>query len=259
MTRIALGIEYDGHEFYGWQAQRGLATIQGSLQEALAKIADEPIQLICAGRTDAGVHATGQVVHFDTQVVRTERAWTLGTNTHLPPTIAVRWAQEVDDQFHARFSAVSRRYCYIIYNSSVRSAILASRATWYYQSLDSETMHRAGQYLLGEHDFSSFRSSECDSKTPMRNVQELSVTRRGDFVILEIQANAFLHHMVRNIAGVLMHIGSGLQSPEWALQVLLAKDRRCAAETAAATGLYLVKVNYPDAYVFPENTILNLE
>lgn len=249
--RIALGIEYDGHGFYGWQAQEGLPTIQGHLEEALSKIADEDINVFCAGRTDAGVHATGQVIHFESPVNRDLRAWTQGTNSHLPSSIAVKWSQAVDDQFHARFSALSRRYRYIIYNSPVRPAISALRTTWYPYPLNADAMNQAGQHLMGEQDFSSFRSAQCESKTPMRNVHFIQVTRHDDFVLIDIQANAFLHHMVRNIAGVLMRTGSGLEKPEWAREVLAAKDRRQAAETASASGLYLCQVEYPQSCGFP--------
>ncbi len=250
--RIALGVEYNGHDFFGFQAQKDLRTVQHSLEEALSQIADEEVKIICAGRTDAGVHATGQVIHFDTPAQRNLRAWTLGTNTHLPHSIAITWAKEVDDTFHARFSATSRRYRYIIYNSSIRPALLASRVTWYHHPLNADEMERAGQFLLGELDFTSFRSAECESKTPMRNVHFIKVTREGDFITIDIQANAFLHHMVRNIAGVLMRVGSETKKPEWVLDVLQAKDRREAAETAPASGLYLCQVNYPESYELPK-------
>lgn len=250
--RIALGIEYNGYAYHGWQAQQQLSTVQGHIEESLTKIADERIQVFCAGRTDAGVHATGQVIHFDTQASRPLRAWTLGVNTHLPASISVRWAQIVDDQFHARFSALSRRYRYFIHNYSVRSAILAERTTYHHLPLNADLMHQGAQYLLGELDFSSFRSSQCESKTPMRNLQKISVSRQNELVIIEVQANAFLHHMVRNITGVLMQVGAGIRPPEWVLEVIAAKDRRQAAETAPATGLYLVKVEYPESYPFPE-------
>lgn len=249
--RIALGVEYAGQDFAGWQKQEKLLTIQGCLEAACSKIADEPIKLFCAGRTDAGVHATGQVVHFDTQAVRSLRAWVLGCNTHLPPTIAVTWAQEVDENFHARFSALARCYRYIIYNHSIRSAIWATRTTWYYPTLDIELMQQAVAYLIGENDFSSFRSSECESRSPMRNMHFIHISRQDHLVTLEIQANAFLHHMVRNIVGVLLRIGIGAQPPSWMQHVLQAKDRRQAAETAAPTGLYLHKVSYPAPYLFP--------
>lgn len=256
--RIALGIEYNGQHFSGWQAQQHLLTVQGCLEEALSKIADEPIKLFCAGRTDAGVHAVGQVVHFDTNVERNVRAWTLGANTYLPPTISVNWARVVPDDFHARFSAEARCYRYFIYNHSVRSAHLDGRATWHYHELDVTSMQLAGQVLLGEQDFSSFRSAECEAKSPMRNVHFLNVVRRGNFVMIEVQANAFLHHMVRNISGALMRIGAGVHPPEWLETVLHARDRRQAAETASPAGLYLYRVIYPEMYDLPEGRSLML-
>ncbi len=249
--RIALGIEYNGHGFYGWQAQQNLPTIQGALQTALSKVANEPIELFCAGRTDANVHATGQVVHFDTRAKRHIDAWIWGTNSHLPSSIVVRWARAVDYHFHARFTATARRYRYIIYNHPIRPALYSARATWHYFPLDIEPMRIAGKYLLGEQDFSSFRSSQCNSKSPMRNVMVFDVKREGDFIILEIEANAFLHHMVRNIAGSLMKIGAHQRPAEWLQEVLLAKSRKVAAETAAPDGLYLTKVTYPEPYIFP--------
>lgn len=249
--RIALGIEYDGTHFYGWQTQPGLVTVQGTLQTALAKVANESIFLFCAGRTDAKVHATGQVVHFDTHAKRHIDAWIWGVNSHLPPSVVVRWAKHVDYSFHARFSALSRRYRYIIFNHPIRPAVLNSRASWHYYPLDIERMQAAGIHLIGEQDFSSFRSSQCNAKTAMRNVLDFNVTRSGDCILLEIEANAFLHHMVRNIAGVLMKIGSGHKDPEWMCEVLAAKNRRAAAETAPPEGLYLMQVQYPKPYVFP--------
>jgi tRNA pseudouridine38-40 synthase len=251
MKRIALGIEYNGSGFHGWQAQRGLLTIQGTLEDALAKVANEPVSLFCAGRTDANVHATGQVVHFDTHAKRHIDAWIWGTNSNLPSSIVVRWAKHVDFSFHARFSAVARRYRYIIYNYPIRPAILSTRATWHYYPLDIERMRESGKYLIGEQDFSSFRSSQCNSKSPMRNVTEFAIERRGDFVLIEIEANAFLHHMVRNIAGSLMKIGAGFKDPSWMQEVLKAKSRRVAAETALPDGLYLTRVYYPGPYIFP--------
>lgn len=250
--RIALGIDYNGHDFYGWQAQENLPTIQGCLQKALSQIADEPIETFCAGRTDAGVHALGQVVHFDTNAERNLLAWIMGVNSHLPPAIAVRWAQPVDDDFHARFTAVARCYRYVIYNQSIRSAHMDRRASWYFYPLDAEKMHAAGQAFLGEQDFSSVRAAECESKTPIRNVHYLKVTRQGDFVVIEVKANAFLHHMVRNMVGVLLKIGSGSRPVEWVHDVLAARDRTKAAETAKPTGLYFQQVFYPEKYQFPE-------
>lgn len=249
--RIALGIEYNGHGFYGWQAQREVVTVQGTLEAALAKVANEPVHLFCAGRTDANVHATGQVVHFDTNAKRHIDAWIWGTNSHLPPSIVVRWAKHVDYSFHARFTAVARRYRYIIYNHPIRPGILSSRVTWHYFPLDIALMEEAAKYLIGEQDFSSFRSSQCNSKSPMRNVKAFSIERQGDYVVFDIEANAFLHHMVRNIAGSLMKIGAGVKSPEWMQEVLLAKSRRAAAETAPPDGLYLTQVYYPEPYAFP--------
>lgn len=249
--RIALGIEYNGSGFYGWQAQRDLPTIQAVLQEALAKVADESIYLFCAGRTDANVHALGQVVHFDTHAKRHIDAWIWGTNSYLSTGLVIRWAKSVDYSFHARFSAISRRYRYIIYNHPIRPAIYNNRVTWCYYPLEIDLMRAAGKYLLGEQDFSSFRSSQCSSKTSMRKVTDFSIERHGDFVVLEIEANAFLHHMVRNIAGVLMKIGSGDKPSSWLKEVLIAKDRRAAAETAAPQGLYLMQVKYPEPYLFP--------
>lgn len=249
--RIVLGIEYDGTGFYGWQAQPNLATIQGTLETALAKIANERIFLFCAGRTDANVHATGQVIHFDTRAKRHIDAWIWGTNSYLPPAIVVRWAKQVDYSFHARFTAIARRYRYIIYNHPIRPAILHTRASWYYYPLNIEYMRQAGEYLLGEQDFSSFRSSQCNSKSPMRNVTDFKIYTEKNFIIFEIEANAFLHHMVRNIAAVLMKIGAGVKDPIWMKEVLAAKNRRAAAETGPAEGLYLIKVTYPDPYIFP--------
>lgn len=249
--RIALGIEYNGTHFYGWQRQQQMLTIQGELETALSKVANESIYLHCAGRTDASVHATGQVVHFDTRAKRHIDAWIWGTNSHLPPSIIVRWSRAVDYSFHARFKAYARRYRYLIFNHPIRPAILSNLTTWHYYPLDIVKMRLAAQYLLGEQDFSSFRSSQCNSKSPMRNVTEVIIERHGDYVIFEIEANAFLHHMVRNIAGVLLKIGGGFKPPEWMAEVIAAKSRRAAAETAPPEGLYLTTVRYPEPYIFP--------
>ncbi len=249
--RIALGIEYDGYSYAGWQKQPGLLTVQSCLEKALASIADHEIKVFCAGRTDAGVHGVGQVVHFDTEVMRIPRAWVIGTNTHLPKSITVRWVETVANEFHARFSAISRTYQYVIYNTPIRSALLAGRATWYPYQLDVKRMQEAAHYLVGEHDFTSFRSSVCESKSPNRNVHWIEVTRNNQLIFIKIQANAFLHHMVRNIAGTLIAIGNGAHEPDWAAAVLQAKDRRAAAETAPPHGLYLYQVGYPPHYQFP--------
>lgn len=256
-VRIALGIEYNGYGFHGWQAQKAnVPTIQLALEKALSQVANEPLKLFCAGRTDADVHATGQVIHFDTNAKRHIDAWIWGGNAHLPEGISIRWARAVDYHFHARFTAVSRRYRYIIFNHPIRPALLNKRVSWHYYLLDEQLMHEAGQLLLGEQDFSSFRASQCNSKSPMRCVLDFKCWREGHYVIFEIEANAFLHHMVRNIAGVLLKIGSKLKPIEWMKEVLAAKSRKMAAETASPHGLYLIKVSYPKEYSFPEPTQL---
>lgn len=250
--RIALGIEYNGTRYYGWQRQREVTSVQGELEKALALVANEPIETFCAGRTDAGVNATGQVVHFDTNAVRDMRGWIMGVNSHLPDDIAVRWAQQVDDSFHARFSATARRYRYIIYNRKFRPAILGTGLSHYHQDIDVERMKLAAPALLGEQDFTSFRAIQCQSNTPFRNVMHLDIQRFGDYIVLDIKANAFLHHMVRNITGSLLEVGMGRQQPEWIRYLLDAKDRTLAAATAKAEGLYLVGVDYPAAFNIPQ-------
>jgi tRNA pseudouridine38-40 synthase len=249
--RVALGVEYDGTDFFGWQSQPEMKTIQGTLENALSQVANEPIQIFCAGRTDAGVHATGQVVHFDTRAKRHPDAWMFGTNAKLPASIGIRWSRHVDYSFHARFKAASRRYRYIIFNHPVRPALLNSRVSWHYYPLDISRMRTAASYLIGEQDFSSFRSSKCNSNSPMRNITDFQIQRQGNYVIFEIEANAFLHHMVRNIAGSLMKIGAGFREVAWMQEVLQAKNRQAAAETAPAGGLYLIAVRYPEPYLFP--------
>lgn len=251
--RVALALEYDGSAFYGWQSQRNLrlATVQETLENALSQIAAAPVTTICAGRTDAGVHASHQVVHFDTPVARDERAWVLGVNTSLPAGIAVKWARPVVADFHARFSATARRYRYAILNRPTRSAHFAALATHWFEPLDADLMHAEGQCLLGENDFSSFRGAGCQSNTPMRNVHFVRVSRFGDFVVVDIQANAFLLHMVRNIVGTLMAVGGGKQPSGWTAEVFALKDRRRAAMTAPPNGLYLVDVDYPAEFGLP--------
>jgi tRNA pseudouridine38-40 synthase len=251
--RIALMVEYDGSQYYGWQAQTGLRTVQQVLEDALSNVAAHEISVVCAGRTDTGVHATSQIVHFDTETERATRAWIHGANSFLPKDVCVRWAREMPDDFHARYSAMARRYCYVIYNTAVRPALLRSNVTWQYRQLDHRVMQEAGQFLLGEQDFTSFRSIECQSKTPMRNIQHLQVNRMGDMIIIDIRANAFLHHMVRNIAGVLMVAGSGRRPLSWVQEVLLAKDRKLGAETAPPYGLYLTGVSYPEEFDVTQN------
>ncbi len=244
--RIALQVEYDGSPYHGWQKQKGLKTLQGVLETALSKVKN--ISTYCAGRTDTGVHAIGQIVHFETDVERTTRSWIHGANSNLPKEVCVRWAKEMPEDFHARHSAHSRAYRYIIFNSPIRPALFRTNLTWQYRQLDADLMHTAAQDLLGEQDFTSFRSVECQSKTPMRNVMRCDVTRKGDFVYIDIEANAFLHHMVRNIAGVLMMVGSYRRPESWVKEVLQAKDRSQGAETAPAYGLYLSEVKYPEAF-----------
>ncbi|MDF7667260.1 tRNA pseudouridine(38-40) synthase TruA [Orbaceae bacterium ESL0727] len=254
-TKIALGVEYDGSSYFGWQRQQSVASIQENLEQALTRVANQPITVFCAGRTDAGVHATGQVIHFETSAIRSLNAWTMGVNAHLPKNIAVRWAKEVDETFHARHSATARRYRYIIYNHPYRSAIMAQGVAHYYLLLDADLMHQAAQSLLGENDFTSFRAAQCQSKTPWRNVHHISVQRRGDYIIVDIKANAFVHHMVRNIVGSLLEVGNGHQEIGWITYLLQAKDRTLAAATAKPEGLYLVQVDYPSHYAIPRTTL----
>jgi len=246
--RIALMVEYDGSQYHGWQAQTGLRTIQQAIEKALCFVADEEVKVFCSGRTDTGVHATHQIIHFDTEKSRTMASWVHGANANLPKDICVRWAREMPDTFHARFSAVSRRYCYIIYNVPIRPALMRGSVTWQYRQLDDRAMEEGAKYLRGKHDFTSFRSVECQSKTPIRTVSALTVKRKGDWVILDIEANAFLHHMIRNVAGVLMAVGAGRKPASWVEEVLAAKDRKMGAETASPFGLYLTHVTYPDAF-----------
>lgn len=246
--RIALVLEYDGSRYHGWQAQPGLRTIQQAVEHALSQVADTPISVVCAGRTDTGVHATNQVIHFDCDKERTIRAWIHGANSFLPKDVCIQWGKEIPDDFHARYSAISRRYRYVIYNGSIRPALLRSNVTWQYKQLDYRLMHEAAQSLLGENDFTSFRSMECQSNTPMRNMHQIQVSRHGELIVIDLTANAFLHHMVRNIAGVLIAVGSGKHPVSWVDDVLKAKDRRLGAETAPSYGLYLVQVNYPQPF-----------
>lgn len=246
--RIALGIEYDGSPFSGWQRQQSVPSVQEKLEHALSQVANHPVAVCCAGRTDAGVHAVGQVVHFETAARRLPKAWVWGSNTHLPSVIRVLWAAEVDADFDARRSALSRTYHYFIYNTPIRPALLRSQVTWCYRPLSAEAMHEAAQYWLGEHDFSSFRAAECQSRSPIRRVVDIAVQRQGLLLRFSVTANAFLHHMVRNMAGVLMDIGAGRKPVTWAKGVLEACARVKAGITAPPNGLYLVSVVYPDRF-----------
>ncbi len=250
--RIAMGISYRGNHYNGWQRQSHCSsTVQQHLEQAIARVANEPIETICAGRTDTGVHGTGQVIHFDTHATRSDYSWQMGVNTNLPKDIRVNWVREVNQDFHARFSAHYRRYHYIIEDNSVGNAILHQLITPFRQALDAEKMHLGAQYLLGEQNFTSFRATQCQSNTPFRHVDFINVSRREHFVIIDIQANAFLYHMVRNIVGALLVVGQNKQPPEWMKTILCACDRRKAPATAPADGLYLVEVGYDKAYDFP--------
>ncbi len=252
--RVALGIEYNGSLFNGYQLQSaGTRTVQGELERALSKVADEPVRLTCAGRTDTGVHATGQVVHFNTEVQRELKAWMLGGNTNLPRDISIHWVHQVKNDFSARFSAISRSYRYILCNRKVRSAVFQHNVSWSFERLDEKLMNTAAQMLIGEHDFSAFRSSQCQAKHAVRKMQNIAVKREGDYVVLDIKANAFLHHMVRNIMGTLMVIGRGEQPVEWMQEVISGQDRKKAGMTAQAAGLYLINVEYPAEHGLPDS------
>lgn len=254
---FALGIAYQGTRYHGWQYQgESTPTIQLAVQAALNVVADEPVQVTCAGRTDTGVHATKQVVHLNTTKQRSEKAWVMGTNAHLPDDISVVWARSVASDFNARHSAVARRYCYVVYTSPIRSALFSGMYTRDPRRIDAEAMHEAGQALLGEHDFSSFRASSCQSNTAMRNVHHIKVTRRGEMIVIDIEANAFLHHMVRNIAGVLLDIGAGVRSATWTAELLTLADRTKGSVTAPPHGLYLVDVIYPGEPQIPAGPAL---
>jgi len=249
--RVAAIIEYDGTDYAGWQSQAHSVSIQDAVQAALSFVAGHPIIAICAGRTDAGVHAVGQVVHFDTHAERTPRAWVLGANTKLAPSIALQWAGEVTDGFHARHKAVRRIYRYAILNRSARSALHRTRAAWIHRPLDAKAMQAAAQALIGEHDFSAFRSVECQSQTTTRRVDAVEVTREGDYVWVQISANAYLHHMVRNIVGTLMDVQCESDPRSAMARVLAGADRRYAGATAPAAGLYLWRVEYPRDFGIP--------
>jgi tRNA pseudouridine38-40 synthase len=251
--RIAIGVEYDGTGLVGWQSQKDGLSVQRALESALSAVADAPIELTGAGRTDAGVHATGQVAHFDTQAQRLPRAWVLGANTGLPAGIAVRWAREVAGDFHARYSARARSYAYLVLNRDSRPALWRHRAWWVHRPLDAGAMHAAAQYLLGEHDFSAFRAAECQSRTPMRRIDSLAVARLGEWLRIDVTANAFLHHMVRNIVGTLVAVGRGDRPAEWVAEVLAGRDRCQGGATAPAEGLYLVGVDYGAALAAPQS------
>lgn len=252
--RIALGIEYDGAGFCGWQIQPGAPSVQSVVERALGEIVGQAVRVICAGRTDTGVHAIGQVVHFDVAVERTEQAWVRGGNAHLPPSVTIRWARQVSDDFHARFSAEGRRYRYLLLNRRERPGILAGKVGWCHQPLDEGAMRQAGEHLLGQHDFSSFRAAQCQAKSPVKTLKTLSIYRQGDCWQFDFHADAFLHHMVRNIIGSLVYVGMGRQPANWLAELLAAKDRRLAAPTFSPAGLYLTGVDYAPRWELPTGT-----
>jgi len=253
VSRIALGIEYKGARYRGWQRQEaGVPSVQEVLEKALSQVAAEPVSVICAGRTDAGVHASGQVVHFDTRVERPLKAWIMGGNANLPADVSVTWAKVMPADFHARFKAFARRYRYVIYNDPIRPAHLAEEVTWNHRPLDVVRMREAATHLVGTHDFTSFRAVQCQAKSPVKTVHHLEVIEHGRFIVIDVRANAFLHHMVRNFAGVLMTIGAGEREPGWVGEVLAARDRRRGGVTAHPYGLYLVQVEYPQEFELPQ-------
>jgi len=264
LRRVVLGIQYDGNSWQGWQTQPHGLTVQDKLEAALKQFTLAGIGVTCAGRTDSGVHALEQVVHFDTPIARDKSSWTRGVNAFLPASIAVRWACELsvgaednaaaerEDGFHARFSATARTYHYVLYNHPVRSPLLAGKVGWTFRPLDVALMQQAADYLVGEHDFSSFRAVECQAKSPVRTMSALQVRRHGDMIVFTLKANAFLHHMVRNIVGSLIFVGNGRQPPQWVSHVLEQKDRSLAAPTFMPDGLYLAKVDYPARWQLPQ-------
>ena len=252
MTRFALGLEYDGSDFMGWQSQTHPGrTVQACLEEALGHVADHPVEVTCAGRTDAGVHAAGQVVHFDSEARRELRGWLLGVNSNLPPDVAVHWIRETTPEFHARFKATARQYRYVILNRDTRPALSRAQLTWAHRPLDATRMAAAAQHLLGRHDFSAFRSVECQAKQPVRNLKRLDVRRDGERIVIDALADGFLHHMVRNITGVLLAVGEGKREPAWALEVLEGRDRTLGGVTAPSAGLSLIAVQYPAEFKLP--------
>jgi tRNA pseudouridine38-40 synthase len=257
-VRIAIGLEYDGTAYNGWQRQRTGVGVQSLVEDALSKVANEAIEVTCAGRTDTGVHASAQVAHFDTSSERRPHGWLLGANSNLPDDISVTWAHPVDDSFHARFSATSRSYHYLVLNRLQRSALYRHRAWWVYNALDAERMHRAAQALLGEHDFSAYRAAGCQASSAVREISAISVSRDRDWLHLRVTANAFLQHMVRNIMGTLVAIGCGDESESWVREVLAGRDRKQGGIAAPPHGLTLVEVTYPAEFELPPDPNRNL-
>ena len=243
--KFALGVEYLGTDFHGWQLQKsGIRTVQQVVEEAISSIADHPVRVFCSGRTDAGVHAIEQVIHFETEVKREDNAWLFGGNVNLPYDVNFKWVRQVDDDFHARFNAYARQYHYKIHNTPVRSALVAAQSLWEPRALDVGAMNKAAEYLLGEHDFSAFRGSLCQAKSPIKTIEHIKLTQDGNEILLDIKANAFLHHMVRNIVGTLLKVGRGERKVEWVKEVLDSKQRKQAGATAEPQGLYFVKAFY---------------
>ncbi len=252
--KIALGVEYNGKQFHGWQLQQAhIRSVQGCLEAAVCKVAAHPVRLFCAGRTDTGVHAVGQVVHFETDALRSQRQWLLGINVNLPDDVNVSWVHFVEDDFHARFSAMSRSYRYYIWNNPARSSLLYGRVNWTRNNLDITRMQKAAEDLTGTHDFTSYRAVHCQAKSPVKTLYRLDIQRNGDMIVLHLHANAFLHHMVRNIAGVLIAIGKNDRPVEWAGEVLEFRDRRLGGVTAVPDGLYFEHVEYPEKFQIPKS------
>lgn len=252
--RWALGVSYAGQNYEGWQSQASGKTVQDKLEHALGKLSQDRVSTICAGRTDAGVHGLMQVVHFDTLRTREANAWVRGTNAHLPGDIAVQWAQQVPDAFHARGSAIARRYAYVLLESPVRPSVERGRTGWVFRPLDENAMQAAAQLLLGEHDFTSFRASQCQAKTPVKTLRRIDIHRRGHYWRFEFEANAFLHHMIRNLMGCLLVVGRGEQPPSWVAEVLAARNRKVAAPTFSPDGLYFLGPRYEDHWGLPDST-----
>jgi tRNA pseudouridine38-40 synthase len=253
-VRLALGISYNGQAYDGWQSQPSGRTVQDHLEAALGRFAAQPIATLCAGRTDAGVHALMQVVHFDSPVERADFSWVRGTNTFLPPDIAVQWARPVPDAFHSRASAKSRRYAYVLLESPVRPSVEAGRVGWVFRPLDLDAMQAAAAHLVGEHDFTSFRASSCQAKSPVKTMQPVRISRRGPYWRFDFEANAFLHHMIRNIMGSLLHIGQGLAPPQWMQEVIEARSRDAASPTFSPDGLYFLGPLYDAQWGLPSHT-----
>jgi tRNA pseudouridine38-40 synthase len=252
--RLALGISYNGQAYQGWQSQLSRQTVQDQLEAALGKFTAQRVSILCAGRTDAGVHGLMQVVHFDTNLGRPAASWVRGTNAFLPSDIAVEWAQVMPPEFHCRASAQSRRYAYILIESTVRPSIDAGRVGWVYRPLDGDAMRQAAAYLIGEHDFSSFRAAACQALTPVKTLQHIEISQRGAYWRFEFEANAFLHHMIRNIMGGLIAVGQHKHPAEWMQEILLARDRTVAAPTFSPNGLYFLGPRYAPHWGLPERT-----